>query len=229
MRSQAKRTSLLRREVSANALSRLGDPGRWQRLWQRGEKPLPLLSGPALYGKARSRRPLGEGIGLRLGLGEDLRPRGGGISRHAWLVDPGVELQARLERGVTLDEIRANVFEERSRGDRLKRVTREVALQVRVETLAAHRDLDQPKESLTLFVGHRRHAVVGVPAFQVEMEPRVGGRRTTEPGNLVHEVGPRQEFQHVGALRPVDGLHDAQLHVGGEPLVQPEVVPGARS
>ena len=195
-----------------------------QALWAPAEETLALLGVPLRPRNGGGRSlVLEEGHGGRIDRGEGVRHRRHGVGRQAGLIDPGVQLQFGFQSRVALHQMGADVLQEHGRGHRPIGVAVEIAAQPGVEPLPARDPLDGAQEGRALVIGDGVHAVVGIAASQVEMQAGVGGGQGFQ---LVLQPVPAQNLFLHRPVMAVDRLHDPVLEIGGETLVQPEVVPG---
>ena len=110
-----------------------------------------------------------------------------------------------------------------------ERVPGEVVAKEGVEAGSPEAGLEDAEEAGPLAVGDRcRRSVVGGAPRQVGDQSRVVGRRRVV-GDRLHDVALGQQHLTVGEVPAVERLAHADLEVGGEALVQPEVTPGRRS
>ena len=98
-------------------------------------------------------------------------------------------------------------------------MTVEPALEPRVEPVAANDRLHRTQKFRAFFVRYIGRSLIGVAAFEVEMEPRIGtGRPPVFRDGLVHRVDAERGML-LGGFLAVKRLDDPPFGVGRHALV----------
>src|SRR5688572_33359910 len=107
------------------------------------------------------------------------------------------------------------IFQELRRGDRLERVTVEIAAQETVKVLASNGRFNGAQERGALFIRNVRHRIVRVAAGQILIEARVLVRGS-EPLDFRVERTAVENLEHAGAVCAAEHFPEAVLDVRGK-------------
>ncbi len=154
---------------------------------------------------------------------ERVRGRQHRVVGHARLEDPFAHLFHVHRIRVARQQVFLQVSDEVLGVDRLEREMIEVLPQEFIEGLAPETVFQPHQEQPALVVGHAVEGLLRVLVGQVAGQDLRGRIELFE---LFVQAHPVQRRLHLGALGRVQGLDDTAFEIGGEALVQPQVLPG---